>query len=102
MEFQHVQVGAGFVSSLIFVFSNFPMMYKVVTTKNLRSYSLAHIGMANIGNLLHWVYVVGLPVGPIWFLHGFNTAVSVIMLYLYLRYELQISQKWQSESHAHN
>ncbi len=88
MEFQHVQVAAGFVSSAMFVISNFPMLYKAVTTKNLRSYSLGHIGMANLGNLLHWVYVSGLPRGPIWFLHGFNTAVAVLMLIFYLRYEL--------------
>jgi len=88
MESQHVQVAAGFVSSAIFMISNFPMLYKAITTKNLRSYSLGQIGLANIGNMLHWVYVAGLPFGPIWFLHGFNTAVTVLMLIFYLRYEM--------------
>jgi hypothetical protein len=89
MDVQHVQVVAGFISSCIFICSNLPMLYKALITKDLRSYSLAHIGLANVGNLLHWVYVAGLPVGPIWWLHGFNTAVAMLMLGFYVRYEMQ-------------
>lgn len=93
MEFQYVQMIAGFGSSLIFVISSLPMLYKAFRSKDLGSYSLAQIGMANGGNLLHWLYVAGLPFGPIWFLHGFNTAVAVLMLFCYLRYELDFPQR---------
>jgi hypothetical protein len=67
--------------------SNFPMVAKAVRTRDLQSYSLGQILLANVGNLLYWLYVVGLPLGPIWFLHGFNTAVALLMLLLYLIYE---------------
>lgn len=82
-----VQVIAGTVSSLIFVTSNLPMVAKAIRTRDLGSYSLAHIGLANVGNLLYWLYVLALPVGPVWFLHGFNTLVALLMLGLYLRHE---------------
>ena len=88
MEHQIVEVIAGFGSSLIFILSNFPMVAKAVRTRNLKSYSFSQILMANGGNLLYWLYVSGLPVGPIWFLHGFNTAVAILMLALYIRFEL--------------
>ena len=89
MERQTVEMIAGFGSSLIFVLSNFPMVAKAVRTRNLKSYSFSQILMANVGNLLYWLYVVGLPMGPIWFLHGFNTAVSILMLTLYLCFEVK-------------
>lgn len=87
MERQSVEMIAGFGSSLIFILSNFPMVAKAVRTRNLKSYSLGQILLANVGNLLYWLYVVGLPLGPIWFLHGFNTAVALLMLSLYLIFE---------------
>lgn len=83
-----IQVFAGFVSSFIFIGSNFPMLYKALATRNLHSYSLSQIGMANVGNLIHWLYMMALPVGPIWILHGFHTAVALVMLALYLRFEI--------------
>lgn len=84
MQIHQVQIVAGLVSTFIFVASNLPMPSKAILTRDLHSYSLGQIGLANAGNLLHWLYVTGLPIGPIWFLHGFNTAVSLLMLGLYL------------------
>jgi hypothetical protein len=96
MESINVELIAGMMSTMIFIFSNLPMIAKALTTKNLKSYSLGQIGLANMGNLIHWVYIIGLPMGPIWFLHGFNTAVAVIMLICYVRYEIGWSrvQNW--------
>ena len=82
------QLLAGTLSSIIFVGSNFPMISKALRTRDLASYSLGHIGLANAGNLLYWLYVSALPVGPIWFLHAFNTLVAMLMLGLYLRHEI--------------
>lgn len=93
METFTVGLIAGSISAIIFVGSNLPMLAKALTTRNLKSYSLGQIGMANLGNLIHWIYVIGLPVGPIWFLHGFNTLVAGLMLAFYLRYELKFSPK---------
>lgn len=87
MDFQALQIFAGFSSSSIFIASNLPMVHKALRTRNLRSYSLGQIALANLGNLIHWIYVSGLPMGPIWALHTFNTLVTVLMLVFYLRYE---------------
>lgn len=35
---------------------------------------------ANVGNGVQSVYVVSLPVGPIWFLHGFYLVTTALML----------------------
>ena len=87
MEVQHLQILAGVASSLIFVTSNFPMLLKAFRTRDLRSYSLGQIALSNFGNLVHWVYVASLPLGPIWFLHGFFTVSTAVMLVCYLRFQ---------------
>lgn len=88
MNYSVIQVAAGAVSSMIFVSSSLPMVAKALRTKNLRSYSLMQIFLSNVGNLIYWLYVSSLPAGPVWFLHGFNTAVTALMLFWYIRYEL--------------
>lgn len=82
------QLLAGTLSALIFIGSNFPMLYKSIKTRNLSSYSLGQLTLANVGNVIHWLYVASLPFGPIWFLHGFHTLVAIAMLALYTRYEI--------------
>ena len=79
---------AGIVSTIIFASSTLPMLRKAAATRDLRSYSLGNIGLANVGNLVHSVYVFSLPVGPIWALHGFYVVSSALMLFWYLRYRL--------------
>lgn len=81
---------AGFISTILFVISNLPMLFKAFKTRNLKSYSLLHIGMANAGNTLYWLYVFSFPLGSLWLLHAFNTAVALLMLVGYLRYSLNI------------
>lgn len=92
MQQSSIQTIAGTIATLIFVGSSLPMLWKAITTKNLKSYSLTQISLSNTGNLFHWLYVIGLPFGPIWLLHGFNTLVAVLMLGCYLRYEKFTSQ----------
>jgi len=84
---EFLQLAAGTLSSVIFAASNLPMLTKVVKTKNLASYSLSQLALANLGNLIYWLYVVSLPFGPVWFLQGFYTITTGLMLLLYLRYE---------------
>ena len=43
--------------------------------------------LSNVGNLIHWIYVASLPVGPIWFLHGFFTVTTALMLVCYMRFQ---------------
>ena len=73
---------AGSISTVIFVVSTLPMLIKAFRTKDLSSYSAT----ANVGNLVQCVYVLSLPVGPIWFLHGFYVVATFLMLVWYVRY----------------
>jgi hypothetical protein len=81
---------AGFASSLLFISSNLPMVLKAFKTRDLSSYSLGHLALGNLGNAVYWLYVVSLPVGPVWFLQAFFSMASGLMLFCYLRYE----KKW--------
>ncbi|MCK6629486.1 MAG: hypothetical protein L6R45_30455 [Anaerolineae bacterium] len=87
MVLEDMQIVAGIISTLMFVSSNVPMLWKAFATKDLTSYSLGHISLSNAGNLIYWLYLFTLPVGPVWFLHGFNTLVAGLMLVGYLRYQ---------------
>lgn len=77
---ESLQILAGTISSFIFMLGTLSMLIKAWRTRDVRSYSLAQIGLYNIGNVVHWLYVVSLPFGPIWFLHGFFTLASAVML----------------------
>ena len=71
---------AGMVSTCLFVGSYLPMLVKAFRTRDLESYSLGNLVMANVGNAVHSVYVFSLPVGPIWFLHSFYVGSTALML----------------------
>jgi uncharacterized protein with PQ loop repeat len=87
MDTQTLQVIAGTTSSLLFITGSIPMLLKAFKTRNLRSYSLGNLVLNNVGNLVHWLYISGLPVGPIWLLHSFYTLTMLVMLVWYLRFE---------------
>ena len=74
---------AGMVSSFIFASSYIPMLLKAYRSKDLHSYSALNLILVNAGNLLYWLYVVPLPLGPIWVLHTFYTISSGILLVMY-------------------
>ena len=86
-----VAVFAGVVSAGLFAMSYLPMLVKAARSKDLSSYSLGNLAITNAGNVLYSVYVFGLPVGPIWFLHGFYLVASALMLTWFLRYR----RRWQ-------
>jgi hypothetical protein len=71
---------AGTVSTTLFVVSYLPMLVKAFRTRDLESYSLSNLLLANVGNGVHSIYVFSLPLGPIWFLHGFYVASTAVML----------------------
>ena len=77
MYLQQLSVVAGILSTILFAASNIPMLVRAFRTRDLRSYSLIHLAMSNVGNAAHWVYIVGLPAGPIWVLHGFYTMTAL-------------------------
>ena len=87
MNGHSLQIFAGFASSMIFISSNLPMLFKAFKTKDLSSYSLGHLVLGNLGNTVYWLYVLSLPMGPVWFLQGFFSIASALMLFCYLRYE---------------
>ena len=87
MNSHSLSILAGFASSTIFIGSNLPMLFKAFKTKDLSSYSLGHLTLGALGNLIYWLYVISLPFGPVWYLQVFFTLASASMLFCYLRYE---------------
>jgi hypothetical protein len=87
MHIHTIQLFAGSISCGIFISSNLPMLYKAFQTRDLKSYSLGQILIGNLGNGLYWIYLISLPFGPAWFIHGFFTLSSLLMLVGYLHYE---------------
>ena len=88
MSIASVPTLAGIASTVIFAGSTLPMLAKAVRTRDLASYSLGNLLMANVGNAVHSVYVFSLPAGPVWLLHSFNEAVAAFMLAWFVRHEL--------------
>ncbi len=86
VEHMDVAVLAGVLSTGLFAMSYLPMLVKAARTKDLSSYSFGNLAITNVGNAVHSVYVFSLPLGPIWFLHGFYLVASVLMLTWFLRY----------------
>jgi hypothetical protein len=80
---------AGLASTVIFGVSALPMLVKAYRSRDLSSYSLGNIGLANVGNVVHSVYVFSLPPGPIWALHTFYLVSTGVMLGWYLRYGMR-------------
>jgi hypothetical protein len=85
-----VSVLAGSVSTAVFVASALPMLVKAARTKDLGSYSVGNLVLANVGNLVYAVYVFSLPVGPIWALHSFYLVSSFAMLIMWLGYRRRL------------
>lgn len=95
----NLPVVAGMISTIIFALSTLPMLVKAFQTRNLGSYSLGNIVLANVGNVIHSIYVFHLPPGPIWLLHTFYLVTTGLMLIWYLRYEwrphlLTTARRW--------
>jgi uncharacterized protein with PQ loop repeat len=88
MNTEYLSFIAGTISSLIFVSSHLPMLWKAYKSKDLHSYSGLNIALLNVGNLIYWFYVIDLPVGPVWLMHTFYTISSGVLLTLFVRYHL--------------
>ena len=86
MSLQEAGVVAGTLSTTLFVFSYLPMLVKAFRTRDLRSYSAGNLVVANVGNVVHSVYVFSLPAGPLWILHTFYVVSSALMLFWWWRY----------------
>ena len=86
MAFPEVAILAGTVSTFLFVVSYLPMLVKAYRSKDLASYSVSNLLLANVGNGVHSVYVFSLPAGPLWALHTFYVVSSAVMLFWWWRY----------------
>ncbi len=64
---------------MIFISGTVGMLMKTWHTKDVESYSWWSIMLNNAGNLVYWVYILSLPFGPIYFLHGFYTIATLLM-----------------------
>ena len=95
---------AGLTSSTLFAGSHLPMLWKAYRTRNVSSYSGLNFVLVNVGNLIFWMYIVTLPMGPIWILHTFYTVSSVVMFAMYVRFAVRkttpFAGKEQSPCHA--
>lgn len=67
-----LEVIAGSIATIVFASSTMPMLLKAWRSKDVKSYSLLNIILANIGNLFYSIYVLHLPLGPVWALHLFQ------------------------------
>ncbi|WP_225753536.1 hypothetical protein [Actinotalea sp. Marseille-Q4924] len=92
---------AGSVSTTIFAASMLPMLVKAGRSRDLRSYSLGNIGLANLGNAIHSAYVFSLPAGPIWVLHSFYFVSTALMLAWYVRYEVRAGRHQDRHQDRH-
>src|SRR5215207_1674570 len=86
MAIDGIAILAGTASTVLFVASVLPMLIKAVRTRDLTSYSRGNLVLANVGNLVHSVYVAQLPAGPIWALHSFYVVTSALMLVWHVHY----------------
>jgi hypothetical protein len=86
MAIDSIAILAGTASTVLFAASVLPMLVKAARTKDLTSYSRGNLVLANVGNLVHSVYVSQLPAGPIWALHSFYLVTSALMLAGHLLY----------------
>lgn len=86
MSIADLQVLAGSLSALIFAAATCNMLLKAWRTKDVASYSLAHVVLNNVGNLFYGIYVVSLPFGPVHLMHGFYSLAALLMLVWCLMY----------------
>jgi hypothetical protein len=93
-----IQMVAGSVAGFIFAAASWNMLIKAWRTKDLRSYSLGQIVLNNVGNVFYWVYVISLPIGPIYFMHAFFTLASLLMLIWYFIYGRELKHSPFSQS----
>ena len=101
MSLSVLPIVAGTVSTVIFVASYLPMLWKALRTKDLSSYSMSNLLLINVGNAVHSLYVFSLPVGPIWALHSVYLGAGALMIMWYLRFTRTPSRKegsWTSTS----
>ena len=77
---------AGTIAAILFTTSHIPMLARACKTRDLRSYSLVNLVVTNLGNSFYWIYIISLPFGPIWVMHGFYTVSAALMLLWYMRY----------------
>jgi len=84
-------VFAGVLSTVLFASANLPMVVKAIRSRDLASYSRPSLALANVGNIVHTIYVVSLPFGPVWILHGFYLVTTAAMFVMALRYRADAS-----------
>jgi hypothetical protein len=89
---------AGSVSTVVFIASYLPMLAKAARTRDLGSYSVGNLVLANLGNAVYSIYVFSLPPGPIWALHSFYLVSSLAMLAMWVGYRRRLTRSAQESS----
>jgi len=83
MNWDAIQILSGTMSSIIFASGTMAMLVKAWKTHDFSSYSFSSLLLYNIGNTMYWLYIISLPVGPIYFLHSFSTIATLVMFVSY-------------------
>ena len=86
MPTDNAAVIAGIISTTLFAASYLPMLVKAIRTRDLASYSASSLAITNLGNAVHTLYILSLPAGPIWALHGFYLTSNALMSWWWWRY----------------
>jgi uncharacterized protein with PQ loop repeat len=89
---------AGSVSTVVFIASYLPMLFKAARTHDLASYSAGNLVLANVGNAVYSIYVFSLPAGPIWALHSFYLLSSFAMLAMWVGFRRRVARSGQGSS----
>jgi hypothetical protein len=77
---------AGLASTTLFTVSLAPMVWRAARTRDLGAYSLGNLVLSATGNMVHTVYVLSLPAGPLWVLHGVYLVTTAQMLVWKIRH----------------
>ncbi|MGB3828223.1 MAG: hypothetical protein WA962_05550 [Ornithinimicrobium sp.] len=77
---------AGTIATAVFAGSTAPMVWRAARTRDMTSYSRPSLALTNVANAIHTVYVLSLPLGPVYVLHSVHVVVAFFMLCWHVRH----------------
>lgn len=82
-----IATAAGTIATAVFAGSTAPMVWRAARTRDMTSYSRPSLALTNVANAIHTVYVLSLPLGPVYVLHSVHVAVAFFMLCWHVRHK---------------
>ena len=81
-----IATAAGTVATAVFASSTAPMVWRAARSRDMTSYSRPSLALTNVANAIHTVYVLSLPLGPVYVLHSVHVVVAFFMLCWHVRH----------------